>query len=299
MRIAITGGTGFIGRYIVNQTASAGHECRCWHRPDSSREGLPGEVDWVLGNLSDASTMAPLVADCDVVIHSALFRPDTSTTSFRNAEGDVPTFLEANFLGTIRLIEAARSAGVPRFIYLSTCAVHEEILSDRPLDETHPLWPKTHYGAHKAAVEKFVHSYGLGAGYEICALRPSGVYGVRTPASDSKWFSLVQAVAKGETVECAKGGKEVHAADVARACEILLTAEGIAGQAYSCCDRYVSEFDVATIAKQITGSSATIVGDPKQPKHSIVTDKLESTGMKFGGEELLRQTIAELVDVAR
>lgn len=298
MKIAITGGTGFVGRYIVKRMASAGHACSCWRRPDSNMDDLPVEADWIFGSLNDASTMAPLVEGCDVVIHSALFRPDTSIVGFRGAEGDIPTFLEANFLGTIRLIEAARAAGVPRFVFLSTCAVHEEILSDRPLDEAHPLWPKTHYGAHKAALEKFVHSYGLGMGYEICALRPSGVYGVRAPVGDSKWFELIHAVANGKTVECTKGGKEVHAADVARACEILLTAEGIAGQAYSCCDQYISEFDVATITKEITGSQATIIGGPRKPKHSIVTDKLQGTGMKFGGEELLRQTIEELVSAA-
>jgi nucleoside-diphosphate-sugar epimerase len=49
--------------------------------------------------------------------------------------------------------------------------VHDVILQDRPLDEAHPLWPKSHYGAHKAAIEKFVHSFGLGEGYAICSLR--------------------------------------------------------------------------------------------------------------------------------
>ena len=45
---------------------------------------------------------------------------------------------------------------VRRFVFIATCAVHDVILSDRPLDEAHPLWPKSHYGAHKAAIEKFV-----------------------------------------------------------------------------------------------------------------------------------------------
>ena len=64
-------------------------------------------------------------------------------------------------MGSIRLIEAARQQqGLSGFVYLSTCAVHDKILNDRPLDEQHPLWAKSHYGAHKAAVEKFVHSFG-------------------------------------------------------------------------------------------------------------------------------------------
>ena len=54
------------------------------------------------------------------------------------------------------------------------------------------------------------------------------------------------------------GGKEVHADDVARAVDILLTADGIAGEVYNCCDRYVSQYEVATIAKTLSGSPSDI-----------------------------------------
>ena len=70
----------------------------------------------------------------------------------------------------------------------------------------------THYGAHKAAVEQFVHSYGFGVGFPICALRPTGVYGRHHEPHRSKWFGLVKRVANGESFECSGGGKEVHAA---------------------------------------------------------------------------------------
>ena len=133
-------------------------------------------------------------------------------------------FAQKNVVGTLMLIEAARRAGVGRFVFISTCAVHEKILDDRPLDEAHPLWATSHYGAHKAAIKKFVHSYGLGEGYPICALRPTGVYGVTRPIKHSKWFDLVSAVVRGETVRCSRGGKEVHAADVAKAVGVLLAA---------------------------------------------------------------------------
>ena len=104
---------------------------------------------------------------------------------------------------------------------------------------------------------------------------------------------------KGETVQCSKGGKEVHAADVAKAAGILLTADGISGEAYNCYDKYVSELEVATIAKELSGSKSQILGEPKQPKHQIVTEKIRALGMEFGGDELLRQTIAEMVEAVR
>ena len=155
--------------------------------------------------------------------------------------------------------------GAGRFVFISTCAVHEKILDDRPLDETHPTWAASHYGAHKAAIEQFIHSYGFGQGYPICALRPTGIYGLARPVESSKWFDLVRAVAHGQAVECRRGGKEVHAADVAKAVEILLAAEGIAGEVFNCYDRYVSEYEVATIAKEQAGSKGEIRADRPHP----------------------------------
>lgn len=293
MQVAITGATGFIGRYIVRHLTSLGHHCRCWHRPESGTQfDVPDTmIDWVAGELDDAQSSLELVHGCDAVVHAALYR---TGTEFRGNEGDLLTFAQTNVMGSLRLVEAARSAGVERFIYMATCAVHERILDDRPLDEAHPLWPVTHYGAHKAAVEKFVHSYGYGSGYNICSLRPTGVYGAATPIENSKWFELVRSVTAGDDVACRRGGKEVHAADVAKAVGILLTADGISGEAYSCYDRYVSDCEVAQIAARLSGSKARIEGEVTSPKHQIVTKKLRSLGMKFGGTPLLEQTVEQL-----
>jgi len=221
MKIAITGGTGFIGRYILRHLAKNGHSLRCWYHTTSDRSGLDdisSSIEWLPGDLNEEHASRQLVSGCDAVVHAALWRPGKG---FRGAEGNLIEFVERNVVGTLRLIESARSAGVGRFVFISTCAVHEKILDNRPLDETHPTWAKSHYGAHKAAIEQFVYSYGLGMGYPISALRPSGVYGLANPPEDSKWYDLVQAVKKGKTVTCERGGKEVHAADVAQAVDCL------------------------------------------------------------------------------
>lgn len=295
MQIAVTGATGFLGRYIVDRLLESGHRCRCWHRPESDLGGfhLPrGSLTWIPGSLSDARATADLVEGADAVVHAALDHPGGG---FRGGEGDLSSFLEKNVVGTIRLIEEARRAKAGRFVFISTCAVHEVILGDRPLDETHPLWPKSHYGAHKAAIEAFVSSYGHGQGYPICALRPTGIYGLARPASASKWYGLIASVARGEPVECRRGGKEVHAADVVKAVEILLHADGIAGRAYACYDRYVADYEVASIAKRLSGSRSTIGGTPSAPKNEIVTDKILALGMSFGGTPLLEATIGQVL----
>ena len=300
MKIAVTGATGFLGRYLVRRLTGSGHSLRCWYRKGSDRSSIApagAPIEWTPGELGDAASIEPLLTGVDAVVHSALaHRPG----QFRGGEGDdLLSFLEKNVLGSLQLIEQARALGVPRFVYISTCAVHEVILEDRPLDEAHPLWAMTHYGAHKAAVEKFVHSYGLGQGYDICALRPTGIYGAAHPIENSKWYDLVSRVARGESVEVSGGGKEVHAADVARAAERLLTADGIAGQAYNCYDRYVSRHEVATIAKRLSGSTSEIQGEAPSPKHQIETTKLRSLGFEFSGAPLLESTIAEMLAASK
>ncbi|MEK6247745.1 MAG: NAD-dependent epimerase/dehydratase family protein, partial [Planctomycetales bacterium] len=153
----------------------------------------------------------------------------------------------------------------------------------------------SHYGALIGAIDQFVHSFALGHGYHICALRPTGIYGVARPIQRSKWFQLIRDVVDGKQVTCCRGGKEVHAADVAKAVELLLGAEQVAGEVFNCYDRYVSEYEVARIANEISGKECQIEGERKQPKHQIETGKLRSIGMQFGGEPLLRKTIGELI----
>ena len=297
MRIGVTGATGFLGRYIARELAAAGHVLRCWRRPTSNVTGMNDlNIEWRAGGLGDDQATEELVVGCDAVVHAALDRPGAG---FRGGEGDLVPFVEKNVVGTIKLIEAARKAGVSRFVFVSSCSVHEKILDDRPLDETHPLWSTSHYGAHKAAIEKFVHSYGQGQGFPICALRPTGIYGLDEPATDSKWFELVQAVVRGEPVQCRRGGKEVHAADVAKAIGILLTADpaAITGEAFNCYDMYISDWDVATLAKSFSRSESIVSGGPTGPKHQIATGKIRGLGMSFGGKPLLEQTVEQLVRV--
>jgi nucleoside-diphosphate-sugar epimerase len=303
MRIAITGATGFLGRYLVRQFAEAGHQLRCWHRPGSDRGGFEEHgdaIDWLPGSLGDPAAARELIRGADAVVHAAVqWEGPRNRGAGRHGAADV--FFGVNLTGSLQLFRAAFEAGVPRFVFLSTCAVHEVILDDQPLDEAHPLWPTSPYGAHKAALEAFAHSYGLGQGWPICALRPTGIYGLAHPPQDSRWYDLVGQVLRGEPVETARGGKEVHARDVARAVASLLSADArrVAGQSFNCYDRYVSEEEVARIAKQLTGSASTISDLNRGPRHHIDTAKIRALGMTFGGEALLRRTVQELIDARR
>ncbi len=297
MIVAVTGATGFIGQYIVRHLIEQGHSCRCWYRPESIRhtlEDVCDGIEWIEGNLANTDSAAALVKGCDAVVHAALHR---AGEGFRGAEGDIVAFADRNIVGSLRLIAQAHEADVPRFVFISTCAVHEIILEDRKLDEAHPMWPRSHYGAYKAAVEEFVYSYGYRYDYDICALRPTGVYGLHHVPAKSKWYDLIKSVAEGKTDRITpQGGKEVHAADVARAVDVLLKADSVAGQAYNCYDRYIAQEEVAAIAARLSGRDVTIARTNAGPKHQIDTSKIRKLGMTFGGEALLETTVGELLN---
>src|SRR5262245_15427590 len=134
MRIAITGATGFLGRYLVRHLGAAGHSLRCWYRPSSDRSGfdpLPNAIEWLPGQLGDVAATETLVHGVDVVVHAALQWQRTDGRRSAASQGDLLAFLEANLMGSLRLFQAAFAAGVQRFVFISTCAVHEVILSDR------------------------------------------------------------------------------------------------------------------------------------------------------------------------
>jgi nucleoside-diphosphate-sugar epimerase len=301
MFVAVTGGTGFVGRYLLRHLTAKGHRCRCWYRPDSDRSGLEDladQVEWQPGQLADAAAATALVDGVDAVVHDGLWWPRAKPRQ-RQTDLDWNEFARVNLMGSLQLMQTAFTAAVNRFVFVSSCAVHEVILDDRPLDEAHPLWPSSPYGAYKAAVEAYVAYYGHRHGWQVCSVRPTGIYGVAHPIERSRWFDIVQAVARGEPIHTSAGGKEVHVADVARAIELLLCAPDVAGQAYNCYDLYVAEEHVAQIAKELLGSASRIDRLNKGPKHQIDTKKIRALGMTFGGQPTLRATIAELVKLVR
>lgn len=292
MRIAVTGGSGFVGRHLLSELLSQGHQVVALSRqPASSLPQLAG-LAWLKGELGNPTDARNLVDSADVVIHAALSRHGSS---FLAAPDNPIAYWNENATGSLHLLEAARCSSVSRFIFLSSGAVHDRVVG--PLDEDHPLRPSTLYGACKASVETLIHTYGRGDDLIASTLRPTVVYGEADPIADSRWFALVKQVISGEAVTATGGAKSVHASDIARAVTVLMDADPatIGGETFNCCDRMISEFEVATLARALCGSDAEIAGAPKQAKHEIDTAKLRALGMQFGGDKLLQRTVENFI----
>lgn len=298
MLVAVTGATGFIGRYVTNYLLKQGHSVRAWHRKRSDRHGFVKDAgdrfQWIEGQFNDTMGVDNLVRDADAVVNCALNWPHKATQRDNLA---LLKYAQLNIGSTLHLMERARALGVSRFVQMSSCAVHDLVLRGRVVDETHPRFPTTHYGAMKAAIEGFVHSFGLGGDWDICAIRPAAVYGLARPLQRSRWFSTVHAVMEGRSVSTPYGCKAVHVIDVAKAVSILLEAPNIGGHCYDVCDQYVAKQDVAKIAREIAGTKCDIEELNEGPTSEINTAAIQALGLEYGGQRMLETTIRQLVDI--
>ena len=294
MLVGVTGATGFVGRYITDRLISEGHEVRAWCRCQPDDPKLDPRVQWQRGSLNDAVATDLLCTGVDAIIHTAVHR---ESDEFLAEPDDAIAYYEINVLGSLRLLEASRKHKVGKFVFVSSGAVHDRVVQGRPLDETHPLWPSTLYGASKSAVEALVHRTGFSGKLDACTVRPTAIYGATAPIEKSKWYPLLKQIVAGNDVQVRGGSKTVHAADVAQAAILLATTDQpTAGETFNCCDRMISDDEVAEMAIRMTGSKSKRLGERKVAKNQIETRKIESLGMNFGGTELLEQTIQELLD---
>lgn len=296
--VAVTGATGYVGRFVVAELQRQGVSIRALSRPDSNRDGFNTPIEWISGDLRDADARQRLVTDADAVVHLAY---EHVPGKYRGGEGDdLRTWLDANVNGSLQLLLDARDAGVQRFLFLSSRAVFSRTEPGRVLDETHPTSPDSHYGAYKAAVEAFMQSLSHTSDLQTCSLRATGVYGVTTPVERTKWWSLVKAVITDEPVTSNGGGTEVYGGDVARTISALLTSPTLPFEVVHLSDLYISHREVVQIAREIIGKQGELPSAPeKQPQNVMVSQHLDQLGITLGGRPQLEATIAEMIRLAQ
>lgn len=287
MLVALTGGSGFIGSYTIAALGRAGHRVRALVRQSSRRDHIEHLVaDWVVGSHSDAAALDKLVAGVDAVIHN-------SVDWDRNATTELPD-LENNLIGSLRLLESARLAGVPQFIFVSSVAVYHQIpdsAGGRITEET-VTWPGSTYGACKVAVEAHLKAYHQTYGMNTSAWRPAAVYGIDPNLRRSQWFDLIDRARRGQTIDESRGGKITHVQDAADALTLAVGDASVAGQFYNLVDQYMYWQVAAEFARELSGSSARI--EPRKgtgPKNQFDTSKAIGFFDRHGNHVALRRRL--------
>jgi len=208
MNWLITGGCGFIGSSLTARLLREGHRIRILDNLTvGTRAALPkgiavverdpGEVDdqWgglelVVADIRDRDATFKAVRGAGVIVHLAA---NTGVIpSIESPREDC----EVNVFGTLNLLEAARLAGVPRFVFASSGAPLGE--QEPPLHEElapHPISP---YGASKLAGEGYCSAYWGSFGIETVALRFGNVYGPGSAAKQSVVAKFIKQALAGE-----------------------------------------------------------------------------------------------------
>jgi predicted dehydrogenase/nucleoside-diphosphate-sugar epimerase len=168
-RVLVTGASGFIGCRVA-EVLHLGHGCQVRalvHNPSSAARLARLPVEMVQGDLKSPADVAHAVEACDAVVHCAI----------GTAYGQRPEIFNVTVGGTRNLADAARAAGVRRFVHLSSIAVHGNDVTG-VLDETTPIRPPRgdDYSESKAEAEEVIRRAAR-AGLPALMLRPGNVYG--------------------------------------------------------------------------------------------------------------------------
>ncbi|OIQ90379.1 UDP-glucose 4-epimerase [mine drainage metagenome] len=173
MVIAVTGGTGFIGRRVVHQLLARGHRVRALRRPTSRVELLQEPPqEWVSGDAETPEIWERLLSGVDALVHLA-------AAGVANI-GDVFDAVHINFPMHAHLLAAASKHGVRRVVLAGSCFEYGrtgESVGDRGLREDDRLDPVNVYGAVKAAITLITGPLSRDLGLETFLMRPFHVYG--------------------------------------------------------------------------------------------------------------------------
>ncbi len=173
-RILVTGGAGFIGSNLTEELLKQGNEVVVLDNfSTGKRENLAGfDVTLIEGDIRNFEDCKKAVTGCDYVLHQAAL--GSVPRSFANPRQT----LEVNAYGFNNMIEAARLAGVKRFVYASSSSVYGDD-AHLPKVEEHIGNPLSPYALSKQLNEKVASDYARIFGMETTGLRYFNVFGKR------------------------------------------------------------------------------------------------------------------------
>ena len=250
MNWLVAGGCGFLGTPLVRSLVEdGGHRIRVVDNlavgeredlgavspfverspEDPGPVGSGGPVELVVGDILDEGLALRAAEGADAIVHLAA---NTGVLpSVEDPRGDCMS----NVVGTLNYLEAARHAGVGRFVFASSGGtvigeaeppIHEEMAP-------HPVAP---YGASKLAGEGYCSAYFQTFGIGTVALRFGNVYGPLSGHKNSAVARFIKRAANGETLEIYGDGTQtrdfVFVEDLIRAIKLSATARGVGGEVF-------------------------------------------------------------------
>lgn len=228
MNVLVTGGGGFLGRYIVERLSARGDQVRSYSRGAYPELAALG-VEVVQGDLRDADALARAAQGCEAVLHVA---------AVPGIWGRWRDYYEINTVGTRHVVAACRAAGVRGLVYTSSPSVVFDGQPHENADESlpYPSGYLCHYPHSKALAEQEVLAANGSDGLRTVSLRPHLIWG---PRDNHLIPRLIQRAREGRLVRVGGGDNVVSisyvenaAAAHVQALDVLLSDGGCAGKAY-------------------------------------------------------------------
>jgi nucleoside-diphosphate-sugar epimerase len=230
--IAVTGATGFLGRYFVRELHAQGANVVAVVRnptkvPELKRDG----IELRIADLADRVALSQAFAHCDAVIANA---------GQVSMNPDYDELLRQNLDGTRNTLHACSDANVQRVITISSASVYQKIRSDIAIDETAPLRTAKDkrnrfsiYPISKAMAEQESWQLAQSLQLQMTAIRPYAIFGAFDQHSFSHWFEWLMRWPVLAPYPVGLNLPLIYAGDLARATCATLTTEKAIGEAFN------------------------------------------------------------------
>jgi len=226
MRILVTGGAGFIGSHVVDESIAAGHDVAVvdnfWSHGGGRRANVNPKAKLHELDIRDKEFQRIVAAfRPDVLSHHAAQHSVAISTADPDYDADV------NVRGLINVLEACAMHGVKKVVFASSAATYgtPQYL---PIDERHPQLPESPYGITKMVAEHYLRYYEASKGLKYTALRYGNVYGPRQdPNGEAGVIAIFTGrIIRGEPIRVDWDGEQrkdyVYVGDIAKANLIAL-----------------------------------------------------------------------------
>jgi UDP-glucose 4-epimerase len=289
--ILVTGGAGFVGATLVRRLVASGYRVRVFDNLSSGDEAHLAGVDaeLVKGDIRDSDALDDALSGMDSVIHLAA--AGSVVGSIQDPAGN----FESNVLGTFRVLDAARRAGIARTVQASTGGA---LIGDAtpPVNEQSLPKPLSPYGASKLAGEGYAHAFAKTYGLRTVAVRFGNVYGPWCARKRGVLNVYFESLHNGAPLVIFGDGTAsrdyVHVSDIAQALQLALEKDVPGGTVVHAASGVETPLTVlADLCRQAAG----------QPDHPIEyrPARLGEVGRNFATYELAHELLGYSPTVRR
>ncbi len=298
-KVLVTGGLGYLGSVLCRALAARGTQVVVVDDESvtSDRQPLTG-VTYVNGDVRTPDDWKEALRGVDAVAHLAAIVGDPACAIAADLAW------ETNYLGTVRLVEACRRAGVGALVFASTCSTYGAA-GDEQVDVDSPVEPRSLYAETKVFAEHFLLTRA-GTWPRPCILRFATLHGMSPRMRFDLAVNTMTARAAADGRLVVHGGEQwrpfLHVRDAAAAVAAVLSRRIPPALVYNC-GSSAENYRIAEVAEliraEVPGVAVDVHRDIQDPRNYRVNFDRIATGLGFTTEFRVADTIREVAAAIR